>query len=803
MQGTRGRQESQCGRQGQVGIDPERLAYMNPVTFRLLEFPKVLGLLSGLASSEAGAAACLDIRPLPEHELAEARELLREWIAWTGESGFTVPAFPDISGLLAAVARPGEVLEMDGLVTLAEVLDGAKQARDLVLKAEAERWPGLAAWMGRIGWPDKTASAIRRCVSPDGVLKDQSSPELFAVREEIRGIHRRCTKKVKEYLSNEIIQQYLQEEWMTVSSDRYVLPLKTNFKGRIKGIIHDYSQTGETCYFEPLFLVDLNNKLQELKREEREAERKVYLYLTGIVRSERESVEQVYDFMVQADVCMAKARFAGRTGAAPLDIAQGLPLRLTKVHHPLLLLKPKDARDVPLGKAVPVDIELAEDQRILVISGGNAGGKTVALKTLGISALMAASNIPVPAREGSSLPRWRDIRVLLGDQQSIEDSLSTFTAQIDGLSKAWESIDDEVLVIMDEFGAGTDPTQGAALAQAVLDGLLEKGAWAAVATHFPALKAYALAGEGVRSASVLFDPDSRKPLFELAYDLAGESQALAVAKERGLPVEILERAEKYLLMEGPETDGVMERLNELATKRSRELERLQSERAKLEEKRRKLEKKFTAEKDALLSEIKGKAQGIVREWQKDKISRKRALKELADVRETLSSFGREDKPEQKQEAPTALDMDSATPGTMARYPAFGKTGVIREADAKRGLVKLDMDGVAMWLKPEDLERQDAPRETSQAQPGARASAPAGLSLDLRGFRADEARAELQRFLDRAILSGHQHLEVVHGKGTGALRREVQDVLKRSPAVSNYELAPEEMGGDGMTKVELK
>jgi DNA mismatch repair protein MutS2 len=452
---------------------------------------------------------------------------------------------------------------------------------------------------------------------------------------------------------------------------------------------------------------------------------------------------------------------------------------------------------------VPIDIELAEDQRMLVISGGNAGGKTVALKTLGISALMAASNIPVPAREGSTLPVWRDIRVLLGDQQSIEDSLSTFTAQIDSLAKAWNSIDDGVLVIMDEFGAGTDPTQGAALAQAVLDGLLEKNAWAAVATHFPALKAYALAGKGVRSASVLFDPETRKPLFELAYDLAGESQALVVARERGLPHEILERAEKYLLLEGPETGGVMDRLNELAISRTRELERLQSERAKLEEKRLKLEKSFKAEKDALLKDMKAKAQGIVHQWQQDKISRKRALKELSDVRETLAAFGQKTEAPAVKEVSTVLDMESATPGTLAKYPAFGKTGVIRENDPKRGMVKLDMDGVAMWLKPEDLERQEVPGEKRQAPAGVTASRSVGLSLDLRGFRADEARAELQKFLDRAILSGHQHLEVVHGKGTGALRREVQDVLRNSPVVSNYELAPEEMGGDGMTKVELK
>lgn len=776
---------------------------MDSKTFRLLEFPKVLALLSGLASSEAGAAACLEIGPLPPDRLADERELMREWFAWARESGFSIPEFPDISGLMEGVSRPGEILDIDDLATLLEVLQSAGHARESVSGADAALRPGLAEWIGGVGWPEKAFSALGRCISPDGLLKDQSSPELFAVREEIRGIHRKCTKRVKEFLSNENIQDYLQEEWMTISSDRYVLPVKTNFKGRVKGIIHDYSQTGETCYFEPLFLVELNNQLQELKREEREAEKKVLEYLTGLVRSERGQLAEVYDFMVRADVLTAKARFAEKAGAVPLEAVSGLPLRLRKVYHPLLLARVKDARDRPAGdKAEPVDIELGQGQRVLVISGGNAGGKTVALKTLGLSALMAASNVPVPAAEGSTLPFWRDIRVLLGDQQSIEDSLSTFTAQIDSLTSAWDSIDDQVLVIMDEFGAGTDPSQGAALAQAVLDGLLEKGAWAALATHFPALKAHALATAGIRSASVLFDPETRKPLFKLAYDMAGESQALNVARERGMPAEILERAEKYLLLDGPGTGGVMDRLNELALNRERELERIKEERGRLEVKRRKLEQVFEREKEALLGDVKAKAQCIVREWREGRLSRKKALKELSEARERIVAHG-VCAAEAQEQAPAALDLESAKPGLSARYPVFGKVGVVRERDEKRGLVKFDMDGVAMWVRPEDLEPCDErPRETRAATGNVSSSLP-GLSLDLRGFRADEARSELMKFLDRAILAGHQHLEVVHGKGTGALRREVRDVLERSPMVSNFELAPEDSGGDGMTKVELK
>jgi DNA mismatch repair protein MutS2 len=417
---------------------------------------------------------------------------------------------------------------------------------------------------------------------------------------------------------------------------------------------------------------------------------------------------------------------------------------------------------------------------------------------------MGLSNIPVPAAEGSSLPTWNRVYVLLGDQQSLEDSLSTFTAQIDSLSRYWGNIDESSLVIMDEFGAGTDPTQGAALAQSVLDSLLKRGAWAMAATHFPALKAHALAAVGVRSASVLFDPGTKRPLFRLAYDQAGESRALNVARERGLPAEILERAEKYLLLEGSDGSAVMDRLNELAVNRERELERLEAERRRLEEKRGKLAENFEREKEKLLREMKAGSQEIVRQWQQGRKSRKKALSDLAALREKVAAAGDETESPRAPQGPVRLDMDTAEPGMRVRYEAFGKEGVIRERDERKGQVKVDMDGVSMWVAASDLT---APGRRSGEKTGGMsyesAGGPGGLYLDLRGFRADEARQELLRFLDRAVLSGHDSLEVVHGKGTGALRREVRDVLQNSPVVSNFELGPEDAGGDGMTKVQLR
>ena len=475
---------------------------MEPRTLHLLEFPKVLRELSGFAVSEPGTAACLALRPLATTQAVRSQlTLLDQALRWVRESGFRLTPFPDFASFFPELDIPHRVLDQDALFALCATLEQARHARDLLEPYGERGWDELFEAVAGAPWPQATWSGLKRCLDQDGRLKDESSPGLFSVRQEIRAIHQKCTKRVKDFVLAENISHYLQDDYITISSDRYVLPLKVNFKNRFPGIIHDYSQTGETCYFEPMFLVEINNTLQELKREERAEERKVLEYLTGLIRQERPGVVASYDSLVQLDLLMAKARLAEATGARALDIGEGLPARLIQARHPLLALHNEDTK--------AQDIKLQEGQLALIISGGNAGGKTVCLKTVGLIALMAFSGLPVPVAEGSSLPLWTDIFVVLGDEQSLEEHVSTFTAQIQYLARVWERVDHNTLFLLDEFGAGTDPTQGAALAQAVIDGLLDRGAVSIAATHFPALKAYALATERVRAASVLFDPRPR------------------------------------------------------------------------------------------------------------------------------------------------------------------------------------------------------------------------------------------------------------------------------------------------------
>ncbi|WP_428569711.1 MAG: endonuclease MutS2 [Solidesulfovibrio sp. DCME] len=782
---------------------------MESRTLSLLEFPKVLERLAALAVSEPAAAACRAIAPLESQEaLARAQQKLAEALELRRDAAFAFTPFPDVEPLFPVLDSERRVLDLDALVALAHVLSQVAALRQALGGGE----PGQSLLRDEVAstpWPKKTLAALARCIAPDGRLRDESSPELFSVRQEIRTIHQTIMAKVKEFVGEKELGPLLQDDYVTISSDRYVLPLRANFKGRLPGIIHDYSQTGETVYVEPFFLVEINNRLQELKNEEREAEARVMAFLTGLARDERREVAAAYGLLVACDVLWAKAALAERLGGTLPEVAAQNAVHLLDARHPLLVLGA--GGDAP-AKAIAQDLVLAEDQRALIVTGANAGGKTVCLKTLGLLAVMALSALPVPAGEGSRLPFFTKVFVFLGDEQSLEDHLSTFTAQIRHLSRVWPAVDATTLVLLDEFGAGTDPSQGAALAQAVVDGLLDRGAYLAAATHFPALKAYGLSRPGVRAACMLFDPATKKPVYKLAYDQVGASIALDVAREHGLPEDILERASRYLLLDGGDAGLVFERLNDLALRREREIEALAAERREEKLRVEKLKERLRKAQDSLVEEIRALSRDVARRHEAGRLERKEAQRALAAakkrlIEETDAITGSNPQPDTGGEA--AVDLATLTPGKAVRIVSWGKAAVVREIDLKRQAAKVDIGGVSLWVQATDMAREGAaPAKavgvtvTPARREGGAASG-LGLVLDLRGMRADAAEAELIAFLDTAILRGHGELEVIHGKGTGALRREVHRLLKEHPQVASFALAPEDRGGDGMTMVTLK
>jgi DNA mismatch repair protein MutS2 len=804
---------------------------MDARAMHALELGKVLACLAGFAVSEPGSRACLDLRPLRDPDAVGLSEKLRREaeIFEQGRLFFLrcdtrLAPFADMEPFLRFAASPRAVPDMDDLFALRDLLIQGKEKIEAMRTdpAAAENWPLWLERCASLPLPARCASALFRCLADDGRIRDEATPELARVRGELRSLHQQCVRRVKDYAAEYNILHFLQDSFMTLSSDRYVLPLKTDFKGRLQGIIHDYSQTGETCYFEPLFLVEVNNRLQNLKREEREEERKILEYLGGLVREDLAGIRAVYEFLVDLDLLCARSALAGCYAGRMVEFSGDRGLFLRAARHPLLALAASPAgrkamensaqrRDQdadagfgpapPAQAAVPSDIELPPDRRALIISGGNAGGKTVCLKTVGLIALMGLCALPVPVEAGSVLPPWDEVHAFIGDEQSLEDNVSTFTAQIAHLSRIWQGLSGRSLILLDEFGAGTDPAQGAALAQALVDCLLNSGAVLVAATHFPALKAYALSTSGVRAASVLFDPESKKPLFRLAYDQVGASRALDVAREHGLPEEILRRAEQYLLLGGEDSSALVERLNALEVSRGREIEALRLERLSLADKERKLRAEFASERSRVFDQLREEAQKVLKDWKAARVSHKTALKELSRLRAPLAKAATPG----KEKARPQVDFSVLSARQKIRYIPLKREGVILAVDERKKRVQLDFAGISLWADASDLESLP---EAAQIQPATSAkvgisSSFGPLSLDLRGERADTALSGLERFLDRAVLGGREEIEVVHGRGTGVLRREVHSFLKNSPLVRAFRIAPEDRGGDGMTIVELK
>lgn len=794
-------------------------------TLNALEFHRIADHLSELCLSGVGRERARAIAPLDDAEAvtlaARIYEEAADWASRPAAGGavFCVCSFPDVSGMLRAAATSRAHTfqpDVDAFWALREVLRLARDAHASIAQPEAAtRWPHLLAMADGSPLPVQLTAALLRCISDDGLLRDESSPELYRLRGELRRLHQSCMRKVKDFAQQYNMLAYLQDEFMTLSSDRYVLPLKANFKGRMQGIIHDWSQTGETCYFEPMFLVEINNRLQELKREEREEERKVLVYLRSLLEAELPGARAALELLAQLDVLQAKRRLAALFDGRPLPltpVAEGI--QLLDARHPLLMLNRvaesgKDgskAAAAAHSKVRPLDIVLRPGERALVITGGNAGGKTVCLKTLGLIAAMTLSGLPVPVGAGSHLPWFSRLDAFIGDEQSLADNVSTFTAQIEHLAKAWKHLDASSLVLLDEFGAGTDPAQGAALAQAVLDELLDKHTFVLSATHFPALKSYALTREGARAASMLFDPQSKKPLFRLAYDQVGASQALDVAREHGLAESIVRRAEHYLLQDGQDATALLGRLNDLAAKREEELTELKREQDKTRRQTQDLREKLEKERLRLHDEVRAQAGDLMRAWKEGRATHKQALKEMSRLRASLAPA----QDETAEGASVLPQPQTFTAGQEVLHTVFNKRGVITDVDERRGRVRLEMNGVNLWAEMKALRvpGQTAPSPSKSALRGVvgRTSASdeaASLRLDMRGMRADVALAELERFMDKALLAGFSEVEVVHGRGTGALRRQVHDFLRSFPAVGQFALAPEDRGGDGMTIVTFR
>jgi DNA mismatch repair protein MutS2 len=793
---------------------------MDEKTLKTLEYPKILERLAEYCAFNASAEKARAL--LPTSDLYEARR--RQ--AVTAEAfkllslrpDTTIGGARDIRDYAEAAAR-NVVLESNQLLDIKYTLIASRTLRRIFEKQE-QQFPHISEIAYRLPPPLGLVDAITRTLSERGEVLDSASDKLANIRRDLRIQHDRLLSRMQGMLSNPDIAPYLQDNLVTQRDGRYVLPLRADFKGKVKAVIHDSSSSGATLFIEPLGVVDLNNKYRELLLDERDEIRRVLAELSQHIGEHAAVLMEMVEAIADLDLAFSGAKYAEDIHAFEPQL---IPFQTKDdVLHPGVMIQLREARHPLLDPetVVPVDVELDPQTYALIITGPNTGGKTVTLKTVGLLALMAQSGLHIPALSGSQISLFTNIYADIGDEQSIEQSLSTFSGHITNIIHILERADRQSLVILDELGAGTDPQEGAALARALLTHLLERGITTLVTTHHPELKAYAHAKPGVVNASVEFDLESLQPTYHLTIGLPGRSNALAIAERLGLPTKIVSEARSEISPSDLRAEDMLDEIH-----RQRELARVarnaaEESRQESETIRNQLATRLDNVEDerrSLLEESRLEAEGEVKSIRKElKMLRRelrkhrqpiQALKEIEDqVQELEEQVGT---PVERQAPDVAPVHGPVRLGSKVKLRTLGNEGVVTALSEDEAEVQIGVLRIRARLSELVLKNGEPVADgRTQGSDGAVALATRrhespGLELDLRGQRSEDALDILDGYLERAYLAKLPWVRIIHGKGTGKLRKVVREALSQHPHVSSFEGGKRTEGGDGVTVAKLR
>ncbi len=790
---------------------------MNDHTLRVLEFDKILTRLASFCSFEMSKELAMAWRPTTD--LGEARL----WQQETEEARNLLPQSPDLHlggvfdlrVVLAQAERGGTLAPVD-LLAVRSTLLRSRRIRQILI-ANAARFPALAEWGEPIQDLEHVAAEIGRAISDRGEVMDSASPKLAHLRAEVRVLQDRLLDRVQRIAQNPDNAAFLQEAIVTQRQGRYVVPVRAEFKGRLPGIVHDQSGSGATLFVEPLAIVELNNEWRQRQMEEQEEVNRILRDLTELVADESPYVHTTLEMLTGLDLILARAHFAD-------DLQANQPELLGFQHgpefkpeqHPGVVLELRLARHPLLDPVtvVPIDFHFGDDYFIVVITGPNTGGKTVSLKTVGLLALMAQAGMAIPCKPGSRLTLFEGIYADIGDEQSIEQSLSTFSSHMTNIVRILHQATPHSLVLLDELGAGTDPEEGSALARSLLGHFRDSGIPVVGTTHYSEVKLFAHTTPGITNASVEFDLETLSPTYDLTIGLPGRSNALAIARRLGLPRTLVDGAEGMIQPESLAADALLAEIREArdATKRAQHnaeaLERMAAAReaelraqlAKIEEARR-----------AVLNETRAEVQAEL-EAIREEIERVRArLGSGAPTQHERFLAEAERAFQAKQEAARRLaDKVEAEAARLGGPPQVGDvvwvhslqgSGTVR-AILSESEVEVQMGAFRLKVPSANLEIRERPRTEPAvvAAPRSHVSAPPspGIEVDLRGMRADEALETLETYLEAAYLADLPWSRIIHGKGTGALRQVVRDALRNHPVIAHFRTGEQGEGGDGVT-----
>ncbi len=841
---------------------------MDPKSITTLELPKILTRLSKFTSFSAGTTLALALTPTAElaeakrrqQETTEARKLL------SVKTDATIGGARDIRPFAQNAARGGVLLASE-LMDVKNTLIAGRTLHRLLSKL-SDQFPRLAFIANGIEDTPGLVEAINRTLDERGEVLDSASEKLALIRRELRIAHDRLLQKLQRLISDPRHAAHLQETLITQRDGRYVIPLKADFKGRIRGIVHDQSASGATLFIEPLATVELNNEWREKQLAEQEEIRRILAALSALVGEQADKIIRGMEALADLDLAFAKAKYADATRASEPILREfrsgksatrveshkwkvesgksqaldDLPLSTfhlppSTFHMPLATRQPpgstiklRAARHPLLNPdtVVPIDLEFDDETYALVITGPNTGGKTVSLKTVGLLALMAQCGLHLPAQSGSELSVFPKIFADIGDEQSIEQSLSTFSAHITNIIRLLKAVDDRTLILIDELGSGTDPAEGSALARAILSYLLDLGATTLVATHYPELKGYAHTTPAVRNASVEFDLNSLAPTYHLTIGLPGRSNAFAIATRLGLEQSIIDEAKTMVGEADLQAEQLLDEIHrqreivrgertraETARRDADEHERALAQRLEqIEDERRTILQtaRFESQKElhALREELSELKRKLARAAQPFDFAQGGPMDTLQEVEDRLEVA------ETQQALPVApLALAKADGkvrpirlGDTVKLKALNSMGVVTaltttdaEVQVGRMRVRAKLDELALRGSPDESEVQQPRPEASRPKKSEAAPSP-GLELDLRGQTVDEALPELERYLDSAYYAGLPWGRIIHGKGTGKLRQAIREFLRHNPLVKSHQSGEETEGGEGVTIVKL-
>ncbi len=795
--------------------------HVNEKTLHTLELNKVLERLAEYCSFSAGADLARELFPTTDLEEARIwqRETAEARLLFENKQNLTLGGARDVREAAIQATR-GIIIEPQTLLDIRQTLRRATSLRR-TLGRMSNLYPLLAELIDEAEECTALQDEIGRVLNENGEILDNASPRLAVIRRDLKVSYDKLMTRLNRIISSPSNAPYLQEMLITTRNGRYVIPLKAEFKGRIPGIVHDMSSSGATIFIEPLATVEINNEWRELQLEEEKEIRRILQALTDRVGQESEYIVRTVEVLAHLDLILAKARYADDSKAVQPKLVPFQP-RPDKPMHPGSTINIRGARHPLLtGNVVPIDVELDADTWVLVITGPNTGGKTVSLKTVGLMCLMAQCGLHVPA-EAATLSVFQGVYADIGDEQSIEQSLSTFSSHMTNTIQILREANNRSLVLLDEVGAGTDPAEGSALARALLSHLLRRGVTTIVTTHHPELKVYGVETPGVRNASVEFDLETLRPTYRLIVGLPGRSNALAIAARLGLDPDIIEEARSMVATEDLVADDLLDEIQRTREDIRRRQAAVSALQADLEAQRAELEArldKIEDERRDIIASARRQAEGELAAFQRE-VKRLRSEMRLASLPldalrevENAASLLNNAVQSPVENAVEMPEGSSWTPrlGDTVWLRTLNAEGVITELDQNDALVQVGSLRVRAGLDELQRRTRSEKREMKRGRKREYEKSPdpvvpkgksPGLELDLRGERVEDALARLEAYLDAAYTSGLPFARIIHGKGTGALKKAVRERVEGHPLVSKVTEAMPNEGGGGVTIIHM-